>query len=185
MKTGRIDKIEALYSHGGLVYHTGDLANLWGVTNENTLYTTIKRYCQKGVLHRIQKGMYSIKPLHQLDPWLIGVKALHRYAYVSTETVLVEAGVITQIQPYITIVSSLSTEFEIAGHHYKCRQLQDRYLYQSVGIEARNGVNVATPQRALSDLLYFNPQVYLDDIQAIKRLKVKALQKEMGYRVSA
>ena len=41
------------------IYHSNDLAILWGITNKNTLYTTIKRYVQKGVLTPIDRGLYS------------------------------------------------------------------------------------------------------------------------------
>ena len=82
------------------------------------------------------------------------------------------------------MVSSKSLSFDIHGYRYKSRRLHDKYLYQGEGVVVREGVKVATPQRALADLLYFNPQIYLDDQGAIERLKVRSLQKRMGYRVS-
>jgi len=31
------------------IFHSNDLAIAWGISNKNTLYTTIKRYVQKGI----------------------------------------------------------------------------------------------------------------------------------------
>jgi len=61
-----------------VIFHVSDLANLWNINNSNTLYTTLKRYSQAGLIHRIQKGMYSLIPIDDLDPLLLGIKALHK-----------------------------------------------------------------------------------------------------------
>ena len=37
-------KIDVLLKQDQKVFHTQDLALLWGIINKNTLYTTIKRY---------------------------------------------------------------------------------------------------------------------------------------------
>ncbi len=176
--------ISQILRNNELIYHSKDLGVLWGISNQNTLYTTLKRYCQKGLLFRIYKGMYSIKPINEIHPWLIGIKAIHNYAYISTETVLIQEGLLMQDIPYITLVCSQSKEFEIAGHKYRSRQLQDKFLFQNTGLKLKNGVLCATPQRALADLLYFNPLIHIDNQTAYKRLNVSKLQKEMGYNVS-
>ena len=74
--------------------HTRDLALLWSISNPNTLYTTIKRYVQKGVLLPVHKGLYSTVPLTHIDPVRVGIAILHTYAYISCETVLAQAGII-------------------------------------------------------------------------------------------
>ncbi len=72
------------------LYHTNDLAILWGVSNKNTLYTTIKRYVQKEILIPVYKGLCSTIPLSQLNPLEMGVAIVHKYAYLSTESVLAQ-----------------------------------------------------------------------------------------------
>lgn len=168
---------------GEKVFHTKDLANLWQIKNQNTLYTTFKRYVQKGLLFRIYKGFYSIKPPDQLDPLMLGVKALHQFAYVSTETVLADAGIIQQNINFITLISEQSKKFSIPGtqNHYYSRKLNDRYLYQAAGIIEKNGIKIATPERAVADLLYFNPKAYFDANQLVNWKKVKKIQQEVGY----
>ena len=165
------------------IFHTNDLANIWQITNKNNLYTTLKRYTQKGFLNRIYKGLYSIEPLNRLDPYLLGVKALHSYAYISAETVLAQAGIIQQKINYITIISSQSKRFGIGEFDYYSRQLKDKYLYQDIGIIKKDEVNFATPERAVADLLHFNPKAYFDARDKINRSLVKKIQKTIGYKV--
>ncbi|MFA5871922.1 MAG: hypothetical protein WC858_04365 [Parcubacteria group bacterium] len=163
------------------VFHARDLANLWGISNNNTLYTTLKRYAERGLLFRIYKGLYSIFPAGEIDPLFLGVKALHEYAYVSTETILMEAGVIAQKINWITLVSSKSKKFSAGGNAYLSRHLADKFLFNPTGIENKGGVFLARPERAAADLLYFNPSAYLDGANLLDWKKVKIIQKEIGY----
>ena len=89
-------------------YHSNDLAVLWSISNKNTLYTTIKRYVQKGILIPIYKGLYSTVPILELDPLELGRAVIHRYTYLTTESVLAQAGIIYQATYAYTFVSSLS-----------------------------------------------------------------------------
>lgn len=166
------------------LFHSQDLARLWDIKNTNTLYTLLKRYTQKGVLFRIYNGLYSLFPEEKLDPILIGLKALHSYAYVSTETILVEAGLMMQIIYKDTFVSKISRNFHVGSHYFKSRQLADKYLYNPAGIIETNGILKATPMRALADMLYFNSKFYLDGIERIDFKELNELQKEIGYPIT-
>ncbi len=173
-KDSRFSQIARL---GEDIFYAKDLANLWQIKDSNNLYTTLKRYTQKGWLFRVYKGLYSIKPFEQLNPLKLGVKALHRYAYISVETVLAQAGFIQQEIKEITIISSISKRFSIGGNHYYCRQLKDKYLFNDAGIKNENGLRIAVPERAVADLLYFNPKAYFDAYKMINWKKVKEIQK--------
>ena len=163
------------------LYHTNDLAILWNISNKNTLYTTIKRYVQKGVLIPIYKGLYSTVPVQQLDPIELGVAIIHRYTYLSVESVLAIAGVITQTAYAYTFVSSVHKKVTVEGTAFLFRQLKDEYLYNPVGVVNQNGTYVATTERAVADMLYFNPRYHFDLRESIDFEKVKLIQKEVGY----
>ncbi len=144
------------------MFHTADLAVIWGISDKNTLYTTIKRYVAKKVLFAIRKGFYSLVPIKDLDPYALGIKFLHRYAYVSTETVLSWEGLIFQTVYPITLVSDISKKFSINGQDYLCRQQKMDRLWDPSGITEKNHVAFANKQRAISDMLYFNPKYHFD-----------------------
>ncbi len=186
MSTVKINYIEARFakiaSCGEQIFHTDDLARLWNITNKNTLWVTLKRYTEKGLLFRIYRGFYAIKPINKLDPLFLGIKALHKYSYVSTETVLMKHGIIQQLSNTITLISSKTSRFNIGENNYYCRQLSDNRLYNSIGITTNeNGVKIASPDRAVADLLYFNPKFHLDAFKQIKWSKIRKIQKELNY----
>ncbi|MBI2050535.1 MAG: hypothetical protein HYT31_01900 [Parcubacteria group bacterium] len=172
----RFAKIAAL---GHIIFHAKDLANLWSIANENTLHATLSRYVKKGLLFRIYKGLYSLKPIDQLDPVLLGIKALHRFAYVSTETALAASGMIQQDTREITLVSDVSKRFAIGPHQYRCRKLHDRYLYNPLGIAANGGYKTATAPRAAADLLHFNSRAHFDARRSIDWERVKIILKQV------
>lgn len=163
------------------LYHTGDLAVLWNITNKNTLYTTIKRYVQKGVLIPVYKGLYSTVTLSQLDPLELGKAIIHRFAYLSTESVLSQAGVIAQTTYLYTFVSDLPKKVTVGSMSFLFRKLKAEYLNNPTGITKQNGNFVATPERAVADMLYFNPKYHFDVPESIDFEKVRLIQKEVGY----
>ncbi|MBI4652905.1 hypothetical protein HY750_01495 [Candidatus Kuenenbacteria bacterium] len=170
---------------GEIIFHTKDLANLWQIKNSNTLYTTLKRYAQQELLFRIYKGFYSIKPINQLDPFLLGTKAMHKFCYISAETVLEKAGIIQQKTNYITLISSVSKKFNIGDYSYCSRQLDDKFLFKTTGIINKDGIKIATTQRAVADLLYFNPKIYFDNNKLINWKEIKRIQQEIGYPLTS
>jgi len=174
-------RIETLLKLKEKLFHTNDLALLWGITNKNTLYTTIKRYLQKGILISVHKGFYSTISIDQIDPFKLAISHLHRFAYVSCETVLIREGIIFQKENYLTLISSISKKFSIAGHTYLVRQLKDNYLYHGRGIDNINTVMTANVERSIADLLYFNPEFYFDNKKKIDWKKVREIQKDIGY----
>ncbi|MFA5855013.1 MAG: hypothetical protein WC846_01840 [Candidatus Gracilibacteria bacterium] len=175
------NRIAVLARQNHPIFHVKDLANLWNIKSINTLYVLLKRYAARGLLFRIYKGFYSFLPPEKLDPLLLGVKALHSYAYVSTETVLVEEGLMMQMTYGHTLISSHSCHFKIGPYSFKSRKLKDNYLYNPAGIFEENGILKATPERAVADLLYFNPKAYFDGMHLVDFKKVRSIQKEIGY----
>ncbi len=175
-------KIDKLLKLDQKIFHTADLALLWEITNKNTLYTTIQRLVKKGVLISLQKGLYSTVVFEQLDPVQVGLAFLHRFAYLSTETVLMKAGLINQIVYPLTFISDVSRRFNVSKQEYLVRRMQTRFLYHPMGIEETNGIFVASIERAVADLLYFNSCYYFDQKERINWQRVRFIQKEVGYK---
>lgn len=175
------DRLAKALQTGQFVFHTRDFANTWGITNTNTLHTTLKRYEAQRLIYRLQKGMYSLVPIADLSRDLIGIKGLHGFGYVSTETVLIRAGLMHQLLPAITLIGQKSQRFVINDQPFICRRLKDIYLFNSAGIAPVNGILTASVERAVADLLYYNPKAHIDGADRIDWTAVKALQKEVGY----
>lgn len=163
------------------LYHSNDLAILWGISNKNTLYTAIKRYVQRGILIPIYKGLYSTVPISQLSPLELGVAVVHKYAYLSTESVLAQTGIIYQATYEHTFVSSVSKKLTVGKMSFLYRKLKDECLNNPSGLTNQNGIFVASVERAVADMLYFNPNYHFDMSDNIDWEKVRLIQKEVGY----
>lgn len=156
------ERFAQLATMGELIFSAQDVATIWKIKNRRTLLMLLARYVKRGLLHRIWRGLYSIIDPKKIDPLLLGIKILHRYAYISCETVLFGAGLINQRPMEITMVSNVSKRFSLLGHHYHSRKMNDSALYNTLGIILKNGVRTATPDRAKQDMSYFNPKKYYD-----------------------
>ncbi|MGB4942974.1 MAG: hypothetical protein WBO92_02580 [Candidatus Moraniibacteriota bacterium] len=178
---GKNERLTHLARSGETVFHARDLANLWGITSANTLYATLKRYAQTGVLFRIYKGFYSLHPPSEINPYLLGVKALHQYAYVSTETILSREGIINQPMRHITLVSAQSKHLTIGQRQYLSRRLRAAFLFNNAGVVEKDGVYFASVERAVADMLYFNPRFHFDAEALIDWKKVRRVQQQVGY----
>lgn len=176
-------RLSHLAKAGEGVFHAGDAANLWGISNENTLHKTLSRYVARGLIHRVHKGLYALKNISEIDPLLLGVKAIHAPAYISCETVLYREGILNQPPREITLVSRHSKHFSVAGKKYLSRKMRDEFLFNDAGIQTENGVRVASLSRAIADMLYFNPRKHLDaaDSRLAQWDKVRDIARAVGY----
>lgn len=178
-------RLSYIAMRGEAIFHAGDLANLWGIVNKNTLHTTLSRYVASGLIHRIYKGLYAVKNIKEIDPFLLGVKAIHSLAYVSCETILYQNGVLNQPPHEITLVSRFSKHFSVADRHYRSRKMRNEFLFNDAGINAKDGVRIASLPRAVADMLYFNPHKHFDsgNSKLINWNKVKKVVDAIGYNI--
>lgn len=177
----RVNKLDLLLKSGQKLFHTQDLSLLWKMTNRNTLYTAIKRLVKKGVLITVRKGLYSVLPVSEIDKIRLGPALIHRYCYLSTETVLAEEGIIFQKVYPITFVSAVSEKIEIADSTYLFRKLKEKCLFSFEGINKEGELFIAEKARAVADILYFNPSYHFDNRLDIDWDRVKEIRKKVGY----
>lgn len=163
------------------IYHTNDLAILWGITRRNTLYQTITRYIDKGVLFLVYKGLYSAVPVASLNPMELGRAIIHRFAYLTTESVLEQSGIISQRIYNYTFATDQSKHVSVGQWNFRYRKLKVEYLHNPTGISKQDDGFVATVERAVADILYFDPRYHFDVREAINFDKVREIQKEIGY----
>lgn len=173
IKQNRFAEIAKL---GGLIFHVGDFAKIWNISNRSTLLITLKRYVDSGLLFRLYRGLYSLKQAEELDPLLLGAKAINNYCYLSCETILMKYGVIFQQINYITFISDKSKRLVIAPYNYYFRKLKKDFLYNDFGVNKNEILNEASLERAVADILYFNPDYYFDNPAPINWARVKEIQ---------
>ena len=163
------------------IFSTSDLAVLWDITNKNTLWTTTRRYVQRGSLYRIRTGLYSKLPTNMLNPFEIGCSLAGPFSYVSLETILAQHGVIMQQIDKVTLVGVRRSEHIIDGTSYSIRGMADKFLLNRVGVNDDKMFSVSTIERAVADMYYYSPKYYLDNENPIDWDKVKSIKEEVGY----
>lgn len=176
-----MNKINELIKSGQTIFRTSDLAMLWGISNRSTLYTATQRLIKQGVLTRIYKGLYTTASLNQIEPILLGQKVAHDFAYLSTETVLIQAGILFQSLPYLTFVTTRSQKMRLLGQAYRYRQMLPQFLFNQTGITQKKGLFTATPERAAADLLYYNTAAFFDNPDGLNWKTVKEIQQQVGF----
>jgi len=174
-----MNKTEILLKQNRHLFHTRDLRILWQLDNPETLRRTISRYIKKGTLIPIYRGFYSTLPLEKIDQLELGATAIHEYSYVSTETVLVQNGIIFQNILAYTFCSTKTKSIHIGDNTYKSRQLKDTYLYNKTGIIDKGNYQIACPERAIADMLYFNPKYYFDAKDQMNQDLFQTIRKEV------
>src|SRR4030067_1886291 len=156
--------INILHKTNKTIFSANDLRLLWSISNKDLLKSRIQYYVSKGDLIRITKGMYALD-----DSYSPGELAASIYtpAYLSFETVLREAGVIFQNYERIFVASYISREITIRATKIVFKKLKPAILVNPFGIIQEANLAKATPERAIFDSLYLNPNFYFDNLRQV------------------
>ncbi len=170
-----------LLSTNQRIFHLEDLRLLLGVRKPETLRKRVYRYIKNGDLFSIQRGLYSIVLPEKLSPEEVGVFLCHDYCYLSLQTILDRTGVINGRSQYFTFISNRPRRLSWNNFNYIYRQLKPEFLHNDFGVNLTGGVYTATTERAVADMIYFNPVFHFDNLNVVNMDVVKKIQREVGY----
>lgn len=122
----------------------------------------LHRWTSKGMLIRLKKGLYTF-PEYKKKPdfALYFANRIYKPSYISLHTALSFFGIIPEAVTQITSVSSLKTAFfsnEFAQYSYKTIKNELMFGYQNITFAVDRVMQMATPEKALLDLLYLYPE---------------------------
>ncbi len=180
-RANQAQRFQQLAVLGETLFHASDLAALWQISNKNTLNITLSRYCKHRLIQRVYKGLYSLIPIEQQEPWVVGLVGLHSFGYISAESVLFHEGIIHQPPQAETLISSISKNMQIGPYCYHVRQLADHFLFQSIGVISEKRLKRASISRAVADILYYNPLSFFDQSRCLNWKEVRKIQEQVGY----
>jgi predicted transcriptional regulator of viral defense system len=176
-----INKLSLLLKSKQILFHAHDLALLWGITNRQTLRITISRYVKKGILKSVFKGLYSTVSINELDKFQLGMSLIHKFCYVSLESIFEMNGVINQKVYSVNFVTSVSKKIEFNETSFVYRQMDSNFLFNPEGIVLENGIYKASLERAVADSDYFNLNIYFDSPDLINWNRVAEIKAIIGY----
>ena len=171
-KYDKKDVIRSVYNDKRTVFKLIDIAQLTGEVNSLSLNSKLNYFVRTGKLLNPRKGIYAKEIFDPLELSCM----IYTPSYISLEYVLQKSGVIFQYDMRITLVSYLSRRILINEMNLNFRKIKSDILLNTEGIMRQaNHVNIATPERALMDLMYLNSQYYVDnpgqlDLRIIRRL---------------
>lgn len=149
----------------------------------------LSRWTKAGRLYQLRRGLYALAPPFQKvkpHPFLIANRTV-RASYVSLQAALAYYGLIPE---YVPVVTSITTarpgRWETPLGVYEFRHVKTGLLfgYQLTDLDGGQKAFVATPEKALLDLVYLQPggdsPGYLRELrlQNLDRLDAEELRRQ-------
>ena len=161
--------ISAILRSSRTVFTFKDISLMWRNTDKKAVIAGINYYISTGQLHRIRRGIYAKDKNY--DKTELACR-IYTPAYVSFETVLTRAGINFQYYGQIFIASYLAREIVVDGQVYQYRKIKNTLLTDSAGVLNKDGIAIATLERAFLDTLYLNTDYHFDNLASLTWDKV-------------
>jgi len=148
---------------------------LAGDVDPKLIRVQLSRWVKAGKIHQLRKGLYSLAPPYQKQqphPFLVA-NHLQKASYVSLQSALSFYGLIPDVVQITTSVSTGRPErLETPLGTYEFRHLKTALLFGYRRMEAgEQRAFVATPEKALLDLIYLQPGG--DSMAYLKELRLQ------------
>ncbi|MDW8309626.1 MAG: hypothetical protein RMK20_09655 [Verrucomicrobiales bacterium] len=160
------------------VFHTGFL--LVGEVNRANLCRQLSRWVNDGRLVQLRRGWYVLaEPFRKLQPHpFLLANRLKKASYVSLQSALAEHGLIPEHVPVVTSVTTgRPEELRTPLGTFLYSHVQPSWFHSYTRRELRGGQSafVATPEKALLDLVYLTPGA--DALDYLRELRLQNLDR--------
>jgi predicted transcriptional regulator of viral defense system len=138
------------------------------------LQVQLARWVEAGKVLRLRRGVYVLaRPHRKADPHpFLLANALRANSYVSLQSALAHHGMIPEHVPVVTSVTTSRPEsLETGMGAFSFRHLRPPHFFGYVReeVSSRQAAFVATPEKALLDLVYLTPggerEAYLRELR--------------------
>lgn len=167
MKKG--DFLSKLLRSDKTVFSFSDIILSWKEMDTSSAIARVSYYVKNNQLIRLRRGLYAKD--NSYDKNELATK-IYIPSYISFETVLRNAGAIFQWYDSIFVASYKTKEIEVDGQKYCFRTIKPEILTNSLGIVNMGNYHIASPERALLDILYLNKDYYFDSLSIFNWEKV-------------
>jgi len=168
------------------VFETGLL--LAGGVHPADVRRQLSRWTELGRLYQLRRGLYALAPPFQKvkpHPFLIANR-LVQGSYVSAQAALAHYSLIPEYVPVVTSVAARPGQWETPLGQYEFRRLKAGlwWGYRRLAVSPGQEAFVASPEKALLDLIYLQPgadaPAYLSELrlQNLDRLDLAELARQ-------
>ena len=161
-----MDVLSTILSNSRSVFTPQWLALKFDTRDRESLSRSLMYYAKKGVLLNPRKGIYA-KPKYNEQEMAC---TLLSPSYISLEYVLARAGVTFQYNSDITCISYQNRTIVVDERAYVFRKINPMIWANMLGIEQRDNIAIATPERAFLDMVYLSAgQCYFDNLHPLNK----------------
>lgn len=147
--------------------------------------TALNRWVAKGYLILLKNGIYAFRHwATQPNVNLIAANRIYRPSYISTYTALAHYGMIPEFVAQTTSVTTLKTAAfsnELGDFSYRHIKPSLFFGYHIIASTAQRDILIATPEKALIDLLYLSPVLKTEQDMLDLRLDEEFMGEEFDY----
>jgi len=152
---------------------------LAGNVNPDNIHVQLSRWTKSGRIYQLRRGLYAIAPPYQKikpHPFLIANR-LQRASYVSTQSALAFYGMIPDT---VHVTGSVTTgrpeRIQTPLGIFEFRHIKPNLLqgYRMTDLSGQQAL-VATPEKALLDLIYLHPGG--DTLEYLRELRLQNLDR--------
>ena len=161
--------VEILLRSPKTVFSTKDVALLWGEEKERKISGRLYKYVKAGKLVKVHRGIYAKgKDYNRFEL----ATRIYTPSYISFETVLTRTGINFQYYGNIFVATYVTREIEVDGHRVLFIRMKDYVLSNTSGIEHKDGIAMATKERAFLDRVYISKDYHFDNLDSLDFDKV-------------
>lgn len=162
---------------------------LAGKVDPNSVRLQLSRWTKSGRIYQLRRGLYALAPPYQKvkpHPFLVA-NLMQRASYVSCQSALAFYGLIPEVlYATLSVTADRPGRWETPLGVFEFRHVKPGLLrgYRMIDLGNRQQALVATPEKALLDLVYLQPggdtPAYLQELrlQNLERLDLEVLRRQ-------
>ena len=168
----QINLLQTILNSPRTVFTVQSLLMMSGLDNSEKITKSLHYYTNNGKILNPRKGVYTKLKYDEQEM----ACTLFKPSYISLEYVLARAGVTFQYSEDVTCISYLSRTVEIDGKSYVFRKINPMLWANMAGIEQRDNIAIATPERAFLDMVYLSAgQCYFDNLRPLNQELIRQI----------
>ena len=172
LSTCEMSIYNAILSSTRTVFTMQSLSLLSDACDKVQLAKSLNYYVSKGALLNLRRGIYS-KPIYNEQELACSIL---QPSYISLEYVLARSGVTFQYSKQLTCVSYQTRDIVVDGKEIAFRQINPMAWTNMLGIEQRDNIAIATPERAFLDMMYLSAgNCYFDNLHPLDKKLVREM----------
>ena len=167
-----MDVLKTILSSPRTVFTIQGLAITDNTRDRASIGRSLRYYVSIGAIRSPRSGIFTKLNYEEQEM----ACALLKPSYISLEYVLARAGVTFQYSEEITCISYQTRTIEVDGKSYVFRKINPMLWANMAGIEQRDNIAIATPERAFLDMIYLSAgQCYFDNLHPLNKRLIRKI----------